>query len=114
MDEPTFTNPVMYSVINSRRSIPDSYSQKYKHLINFDRIFQDNNWFPLLRLVEEGILEQEAIQKLLAEHTSKMSLAFQKADSYAPAATASYSQVGEAQSKALKVQRKLIIDILTV
>ena len=48
-------------------------------------------------------MEQEEIQKLLAEHTSKMSLAFQKADSYAPAATASYSQVGEAQAKALKV-----------
>nr|CAH0103087.1 unnamed protein product [Daphnia galeata] len=82
MDEPTFTNPVMYSAINSRScSIPEAYYKK---------------------LVEEGVMDQEAYQMLLANHTNQMSLAFKEADSYSPAATPTYSQVGEEQSKSLK------------
>ena len=56
-----------------------------------------------LRLVTEGIMEQEANQSLLANHTDLMSRAFQEADSYSPSSTPIYSQVGEEQSKLLKV-----------
>jgi hypothetical protein len=48
-------------------------------------------------------MDQEAYQMLLANHTNQMSLAFKEADSYSPAATPTYSQVGEEQSKSLKV-----------
>ncbi|KAI9563198.1 hypothetical protein GHT06_010655 [Daphnia sinensis] len=82
MDEPTFTNPVMYSAIHSRScSIPDAYCRK---------------------LVDEGVMEKEGHQNLLTTHTNQMSIAFKEADSYSPSASTSYSQVGEQQSKALK------------
>jgi hypothetical protein len=48
-------------------------------------------------------MDQEANQNLLANHTNQMSLAFKEADSYSPSATTTYSQVGEEQSKSLKV-----------
>ena len=48
-------------------------------------------------------MDQEAYQMLLANHTNQMSLAFKEADLYSPAATPTYSQVGEEQSKSLKV-----------
>lgn len=33
LDDPSFTQPVMYNVINSRKSIPDSYAEQI--LVNF-------------------------------------------------------------------------------
>ena len=55
------------------------------------------------RLVEEGVLEPDAVENIVAKHNGELSRAFQAADTYSPAATAQYSQVGEAQSKLLKV-----------
>lgn len=48
-------------------------------------------------------MEHEANQSMLANHTNLMNRAFQEADSYSPASTPTYSQVGEDQSKLLKV-----------
>jgi hypothetical protein len=48
-------------------------------------------------------LEPDAVENIVAKHNGELSLAFQAADTYTPAATAQYSQVGEAQSKSLKV-----------
>lgn len=52
-------------------------------------------------------MEQEANQNLVANHTNLMSRAFQEADSYSPSSTPIYSQVGEDQSKSLKVRSLL-------
>jgi hypothetical protein len=59
--------------------------------------------FLFYRLVEEGVMDQEANQNLLTNHSNQMSFAFKEADSYYPSATPTYSQVGEEQSKSLKV-----------
>lgn len=59
--------------------------------------------------MNEGILEQEASQKLLADHTNQMSRAFQEAESYTPSSTPIYSQVGQDQSKLLKVGLDLFL-----
>ena len=55
------------------------------------------------RLVEEGVLKPDAVENIVAKHNGELSRAFQAADTYSPAANAQYSQVGEAQSKLLKV-----------
>ena len=57
----------------------------------------------IYRLVDEGLLEESAIKKLLEDHNNQMSNAFQQADTYSVSGTDSYCQVGEAQSKSLKV-----------
>ncbi len=67
------------------------------------RAFSVNKLF-LFRLVDEGVMEQEANQNLVANHTNLMSRAFQETDSYSPSSTPIYSQVGEDQSKSLKVR----------
>lgn len=54
-------------------------------------------------------MENEASQKLLADHTNQMSRAFQEAESYSPSATSAYSQVGQDQSKLLKVRIYLLL-----
>lgn len=48
-------------------------------------------------------MEKEAHQNLLATHTNQMGVAFKEADSYSYSASTNYSQVGEEQSKSLKV-----------
>jgi len=79
LDEPTFTNPHMYSAVRSREaSIPDAYSNK---------------------IVKEGIMEPEDIKNLLASNNAVLSKAFQEAEVFTPSPTETFSQVGDAQSK---------------
>jgi len=56
-------------------------------------------------------MEETDVKKLLEDHNSQMSNAFQKADTYSVSGTDSYCQVGEAQSKSLKVYSTLYCTI---
>lgn len=47
MDDPTFTNPALYALIHSRRSVPDLYSEK---------------------LIEEGVVSEQECLKIHDEH----------------------------------------------
>ncbi|XP_054712034.1 2-oxoadipate dehydrogenase complex component E1-like isoform X2 [Uloborus diversus] len=52
LDDPTFTNPTMYSTIHSRSSVPDMYSKK---------------------LIDEGILMKEELNDMISNHQSMLS-----------------------------------------
>lgn len=51
MDDPTFTNPLMYDVIHSRSSVPDEYAKK---------------------LQEEGSLQEGEKERIVAEHMGQL------------------------------------------
>ncbi|KAK7071265.1 putative 2-oxoglutarate dehydrogenase E1 component DHKTD1, mitochondrial [Halocaridina rubra] len=65
LDNPRFTNPGMYAIIDARRSVPDSYAAK---------------------LVSEGILTEEDVRKVSADYTSYLTDQFKLVDSYIPKA----------------------------
>ena len=50
LDEPTFTNPLMYAAVRSRQSIPDRYGDL---------------------LVAEGVVTRQHLDDVLAEHTTR-------------------------------------------
>ncbi|CAB0042711.1 unnamed protein product [Trichogramma brassicae] len=66
LDDPTFTNPLMYKIINNRPSIPDRYVE---------------------RLIEAKVLSAEAAAKMTNEYTSKLEECLRRADDYEPEAT---------------------------
>ncbi|KAL6266999.1 hypothetical protein P5V15_000079 [Pogonomyrmex californicus] len=51
LDDPTFTNPLMYKIIQNRPSIPDQYVQK---------------------LVDANILTRESIKNIVENHTTRL------------------------------------------
>jgi len=63
LDDPTFTNPAIYSVINARGSVPDQY-------------FKD--------LVAEGVLEQEARATTIAAYNATLNDHFNQIDTFVP------------------------------
>ncbi|KAL8589860.1 hypothetical protein ACOMHN_020863 [Nucella lapillus] len=63
MDEPTFTQPLMYQAIAGRRSIPDNYAQ---------------------RLVSGGVCEQSDLDSSVQQWTSHLADQLAKADSHVP------------------------------
>ncbi|XP_045604597.1 2-oxoadipate dehydrogenase complex component E1 [Procambarus clarkii] len=65
LDNPWFTNPLMYSNIDSRRSVPDTYADA---------------------LVTEGVLTREVAVKVVADHLSFLAEQFKQVDSYIPKA----------------------------
>ncbi|XP_069689764.1 2-oxoadipate dehydrogenase complex component E1 isoform X2 [Periplaneta americana] len=66
LDDPTFTNPAIYSIIQSRRSVPDIYSDS---------------------LVEEGVMTKEDVDVIVAEYTSWLNNILKTSDSYIPQET---------------------------
>lgn len=66
LDDPTFTNPLLYKVINNRKSIPDLYADK---------------------LMGEGLLKEEDVKIILAEYTRYLQTQFESIASYVPEAT---------------------------
>ncbi|KAK8735275.1 hypothetical protein OTU49_005597 [Cherax quadricarinatus] len=66
LDNPWFTNPLMYSNIDSRRSVPDTYADS---------------------LVTEGILTQEEVVKTTSDHMAFLAEQFKLVDSHVPKAT---------------------------
>ena len=63
LDDPTFTNPALYSVINNRRNVPDIYSEK---------------------LIAEGVVTAEEISSALAAHTEMLNENFKAVDNFQP------------------------------
>ncbi|KAK7103395.1 2-oxoadipate dehydrogenase complex component E1-like [Littorina saxatilis] len=63
MDEPSFTQPIMYQAINSRQSIPDNYANT---------------------LVSGGVCEQSALDTSVQEWNTKLAADMAKADSHVP------------------------------
>lgn len=66
MDEPTFTNPLLYKIINNRQSIPDVYRQKLEKM---------------------EILKTEESEEIIRKYTNYLEEAFKKSDKYVPQAT---------------------------
>uniref|UniRef100_T1IGW9 Transketolase-like pyrimidine-binding domain-containing protein n=1 Tax=Strigamia maritima TaxID=126957 RepID=T1IGW9_STRMM len=72
LDDPTFTNPLVYSVIGSRKSVPDTYTAK---LIWF-------NYF----VKEQGVTTPDEVNKNIKQHHSFLNEHFTQIDSYQPTA----------------------------
>uniref|UniRef100_A0A914UXX4 Transketolase-like pyrimidine-binding domain-containing protein n=1 Tax=Plectus sambesii TaxID=2011161 RepID=A0A914UXX4_9BILA len=65
LDDPSFTQPVMYGKIGARKSVPDTYAE----------------W-----LVEEGVLTKEKRDEWVSEHTAQLTADFKRIDSEPPRA----------------------------
>jgi len=63
LDDPTFTNPALYSVIHARRSVPDNYSDK---------------------LIENGIISKEERSAVVSKHMEILNENFRMMDTYKP------------------------------
>jgi len=66
LDDPTFTNPALYSIIHARRSVPDNYSDK---------------------LIENGTLSTEERSEVVSQHTEMLNENFRMMDAYKPERT---------------------------
>ncbi|XP_061705247.1 probable 2-oxoglutarate dehydrogenase E1 component DHKTD1 homolog, mitochondrial [Cydia pomonella] len=66
VDDPTFTNPLLYKVIHNRKTIPDLYAEK---------------------LVSEGVMKEKEIQNISAEYTKYLQSQLEAANSYKPEAS---------------------------
>ena len=63
LDDPTFTNPALYSVIHARRSVPDDYSDL---------------------LVQHGVITAEDQKSAVSNHQQLLNEHFNMIDSYIP------------------------------
>lgn len=63
VDDPTFTNPLMYKLIHQRKSIPDTYCDK---------------------LINEGLLEASALKEIIDNHTAFLNEELKSAENYQP------------------------------
>ncbi|KAJ9601546.1 hypothetical protein L9F63_000289 [Diploptera punctata] len=66
LDDPTFTNPAVYSIIQAKRTVPDLYADI---------------------LVEEGILAKEEVNDILVEHSTWLNNILKTIDNYTPQET---------------------------
>lgn len=84
MDDPTFTNPIMYEYIHCHQSVPDNYSKK---------------------LMDEGIWTIETANDIVNNYLQYLNNEFKHIDSYQPQPNhlqkkwANYIQVGNSISK---------------
>ncbi|XP_063893768.1 probable 2-oxoglutarate dehydrogenase E1 component DHKTD1 homolog, mitochondrial [Helicoverpa armigera] len=63
LDDPTFTNPLLYKLIHGRKSIPDVYAEK---------------------LVSEGVLKEDDVKDILATYTSHLQKEYEAVPTYKP------------------------------
>lgn len=66
LDDPMFTNPLIYKIIQNRRSVPDLYREK---------------------LEESGVLTKEETEAIISKHTDFLSKALKQVDNYIPQPT---------------------------
>ncbi|XP_066134886.1 2-oxoadipate dehydrogenase complex component E1 isoform X3 [Saccopteryx bilineata] len=66
LDEPFFTNPVMYKIIRARKSIPDTYAE---------------------HLIANGLMTQEEVSEIKASYYAKLNENLTKVADYSPPAT---------------------------
>lgn len=63
LDDPTFTNPGIYKIIHSRKSVPDLYAE---------------------RLLQENVVTPDDIQQCIASHTQYLNSELEKTKDYQP------------------------------
>ncbi|XP_026731669.1 probable 2-oxoglutarate dehydrogenase E1 component DHKTD1 homolog, mitochondrial [Trichoplusia ni] len=63
LDDPTFTNPLLYKVIHNRKSIPDVYAEK---------------------LVSEGVLTADEVKEISTTYTNYLQSQYEAVASYKP------------------------------
>jgi len=63
LDDPTFTNPALYSIINARRSVPDLYRDQ---------------------LISEGLLTSEESSNVVSSHMTMLNENFKQMETYKP------------------------------
>ncbi|XP_033198783.2 2-oxoadipate dehydrogenase complex component E1 [Bombus vancouverensis nearcticus] len=66
LDDPAFTNPVIYKIIHSRPSVPDRYLDK---------------------LVKNNVLPMEKAKNIIEDHKAKLNQGLNEADNYVPQPT---------------------------
>lgn len=66
LDEPFFTNPVMYKIIRARKSIPDTYAE---------------------HLIASGLMTQEEVSEIKASYYAKLNDHLTNMTHYSPPAT---------------------------
>ncbi|XP_028168209.1 probable 2-oxoglutarate dehydrogenase E1 component DHKTD1 homolog, mitochondrial [Ostrinia furnacalis] len=66
LDDPTFTNPLLYKLIRSRKSIPDLYADK---------------------LVSEGVISGEEVNNISTEYAKYLQSQYESVPSYKPEVT---------------------------
>ncbi|KAG8230982.1 hypothetical protein J437_LFUL003940 [Ladona fulva] len=86
LDDPTFTNPLVYHIIHSRRtgiglprSVPDIYAEK---------------------LINEGIMSKEEISDVIQEHTVWLNHCLNNVDKFKPSERCKKQWAGEMQAPA--------------
>ncbi|KAL4716322.1 hypothetical protein ACJJTC_014802 [Scirpophaga incertulas] len=80
LDDPTFTNPLLYKHIKHRKSIPDSYAEK---------------------LVTEGVMTSEEVANITSDYTKYLQSQYETVPSYKPEVSY-YQQQWSAMSAAPK------------
>ncbi|PNF23062.1 putative 2-oxoglutarate dehydrogenase E1 component DHKTD-like protein, mitochondrial [Cryptotermes secundus] len=63
LDDPTFTNPAIYNIIQARRTVPDMYADV---------------------LVKEGVMTKEEVERIVAEHSGWLNDTLKSMDTYIP------------------------------
>ncbi|KAJ1164601.1 hypothetical protein NDU88_005037 [Pleurodeles waltl] len=94
LDEPFFTNPAMYKIIRSRKSIPDAYAE---------------------RLIGEGLMTELEVSEIKTNHFSKMNNHLANMTLYSPPATnlqAHWSDMVEPTSRITTWDTGVSIDLL--
>ncbi|XP_043944247.1 probable 2-oxoglutarate dehydrogenase E1 component DHKTD1, mitochondrial [Protopterus annectens] len=94
MDEPSFTNPGMYKIIRSRKSIPDTYSE---------------------RLIAESLMAEQEISEIKTAYYSKLNQHFADSPFYIPPPTnlqVHWSEMAEPSSRITSWNTGLPIDLL--
>ncbi|XP_063231857.1 probable 2-oxoglutarate dehydrogenase E1 component DHKTD1 homolog, mitochondrial isoform X2 [Bacillus rossius redtenbacheri] len=66
LDDPTFTNPALYRVINSQKTVPDAYADE---------------------LVNAGVLTRSDVSDIVEQHSAFLSEELKRADTYKPERT---------------------------
>lgn len=79
LDDPTFTNPLVYHIIHSRRSVPDLYAEK---------------------LVNEGVMKQEEVSEIMQQHTMWLNNCLKNVDNFTPSEHFKKQWIGEIQAPA--------------
>ncbi|XP_046401730.1 probable 2-oxoglutarate dehydrogenase E1 component DHKTD1, mitochondrial [Ischnura elegans] len=79
LDDPTFTNPLVYHIIQSRRSIPDLYAEK---------------------MVKEGIMNQDDVSETIQKHTLWLNNCLKSVDNYKPSQHYKKQWKGDVQAPA--------------
>lgn len=63
LDDPTFTNPLLYEIIHNRKTVPDKYAEKLK---------------------SEGVLSQDEIETAVNKYTDWLNECLKRSDTYTP------------------------------